>query len=276
MTTTTIRLIGLLRAKAASTTFPAERDALLAKAAELEAGGLTHDGGIRPWLDLDAWRVLPDGYYAVADPDHGDLMTYWRRASPLPPPPRPGPGEPCCAAHGDRRSRRYTKVSWSCPRPAGPDGFCPIHARQAADGKPLVPVRERRGRHAFDPWPDQAEYGPTTRFHRRDIPKHPEQRRVFWDAVRARSDDWHLRLVAVLVADPLSARARFAVFTTRCCHCGTELSDPYSKTVGIGPVCRDGMSDEFLAGLALRVGKAHGHKARWAVAAVPSQAGQAR
>lgn len=31
-----IRLIGLLRAKAASTTFPAERDALLAKVTQLE------------------------------------------------------------------------------------------------------------------------------------------------------------------------------------------------------------------------------------------------
>ncbi|WP_017975559.1 DUF6011 domain-containing protein [Actinopolyspora halophila] len=45
-----------------------------------------------------------------------------------------------------------------------------------------------------------------------------------------------------------TAAFRFAEFTVRCCRCGRVLRHRYSKTVGIGPVCRNGMTEAELEG----------------------------
>jgi hypothetical protein len=49
---------------------------------------------------------------------------------------------------------------------------------------------------------------------------------------------------------PERAGARFACWHARCCNCGRRLTDPTSKTYGIGPECRSGVPRPVLAQMA--------------------------
>lgn len=93
------------------------------------------------------------------------------------------------------------------------------------------------------PHPDKARYGPTLwkspgpgHIHVVPAELHGQARRNWvhhWYAtVRA---EWLQHVKAAIDADPDGCAARFAAFTTRCCCCGRRLTDPTSKTYGIGP-----------------------------------------
>lgn len=113
----------------------------------------------------------------------------------------------------------------------------------------------------FEPWPSKAKYGP--RLLRKDVPKG-------WDRMgRLARDDfisdwrdnvrgpWEDKILVALVTDPAGCQARFAAFTSRCCICGRELTDPASKTYGIGPDCRNAMPAHLLADMAEQMGRIH-------------------
>jgi hypothetical protein len=124
---------------------------------------------------------LPDGYYAVLDPDRPATMTYWR----------------------------------------------------ARDG-------------VLRPWPAKAHYGPP-RLLKRDAPTDQTAKatwmRTWIDGYRA----WHQRVGDAIRCDRDACRARFAAFAIRCADCGRPLTDATSKTFGIGPECRRGYSEAWLA-----------------------------
>lgn len=68
---------------------------------------------------------------------------------------------------------------------------------------------------------------------------------------------WEARVYAAVNADRVGAALRFGQFATRCCCCGRALTDPASKTVGIGPDCRGSLPAEVLAAFTEAVGRAH-------------------
>ena len=123
---------------------------------------------------------LPDGYYAVADPDQPEQITYWR---------------------------------------------------------------SRAGQ--LKPWPAKAHYGPVA--YRRDVPKDHAAKVAFieahWEKVRA----YNTRVLLAIGDDPAAAMARFAEFAVRCGRCGRTLTDDRSKVLGLGPECRQGVSETAMA-----------------------------
>lgn len=68
---------------------------------------------------------------------------------------------------------------------------------------------------------------------------------------------WHIAVREAIKQDPITTGLRFARFACRCCSCGRTLTDPSSKTYGIGPECRQGMPAEMLARLNEAVGRIH-------------------
>lgn len=89
----------------------------------------------------------------------------------------------------------------------------------------------------LDPWPRQS-YRTST------------QREAAEAAIYGRECACVDGLDCTLEHDYDSARARFSAFTTRCSSCRRLLTDPFSKTVGIGPDCRREMPALYLAHLA--------------------------
>jgi hypothetical protein len=49
------------------------------------------------------------------------------------------------------------------------------------------------------------------------------------------------RIFAVIAIDPLEALKRFGQEIGQCGHCRKQLTDPESRAIGIGPVCRKDM-----------------------------------
>ena len=116
--------------------------------------------------------------------------------------------------------------------------------------------KDKRGN--LRPWPPKARYGPVLL--RRDVPPDmPPQDRNEWVRgwYREHAYPWHDAIRATIDTEPELCLARFATFTSRCCWCGRTLTDAASKTYGIGPDCRSGLSDNLLAALANGTGKAH-------------------
>lgn len=106
------------------------------------------------------------------------------------------------------------------------------------------------------PWPPHTGYHP---LYTRDMPaglSHSERRgfiAAHWD----RMANAYAEIKNTVEADPDTAAATFAAFHTRCCRCGKALTDERSKTYGIGPECRVGMTTEVLAVFVDLVGRAH-------------------
>jgi hypothetical protein len=107
-------------------------------------------------------------------------------------------------------------------------------------------------------WPPAARYGP--RLLKRDVPRDlrgaakAEWVHAWFQNTRF---TWQASVIAAINADQHAAAARFAVFAIRCYCCGRALTDPQSKTLGIGPECRSGMPVEILAALNEQVGRLH-------------------
>lgn len=107
-------------------------------------------------------------------------------------------------------------------------------------------------------WPPGVKHGP--RLAAGDVPKQLRgtQRRSWirrW--FREIREPWDAAVRAALDADRDLAAARFAAFSARCCCCGRALSDPASKTWGIGPDCREGLPVAWLERFAILAGRAH-------------------
>lgn len=101
---------------------------------------------------------------------------------------------------------------------------------------------------SFAAWPPKARYGPVLM--KRDVPAglYGRERGEFltrW-LVETRQPYDEL-VIGALLADPVACRKRFADLTSRCCDCARVLTDDLSKTYGIGPECRAGISAEVLA-----------------------------
>lgn len=56
-----------------------------------------------------------------------------------------------------------------------------------------------------------------------------------------------VQVIEAITSDPITLGRRFADLTLRCCLCSKPLTDPKSKTYGIGPECRKGIRAEVLA-----------------------------
>jgi Family of unknown function (DUF6011) len=110
--------------------------------------------------------------------------------------------------------------------------------------------------HGLRPWPTKAHYGPV--LYRNDVPVTGAGRRAWvadwFEHVRR---PWHALIRDAVAADPHACQARFAAFTSRCCCCGRRLTDPSSKVYGIGPECRSGIPDDYLAHMAKAMGTCH-------------------
>lgn len=115
----------------------------------------------------------------------------------------------------------------------------------------------RNARGQIAPWPANAKYGP--QLYKRDIPQGIHNGRPKWirDWFRDNRAPWQQAIDAAIDADPDLCRARFAVFAVRCCACGRTLTDPKSKSCGIGPECRSDLSEDTLGALAALVGRIH-------------------
>lgn len=111
-------------------------------------------------------------------------------------------------------------------------------------------------------WPPAARYGP--RLLRREVPAGLTGKplRAFVTAwYRQHVAPWHDAIKTAIAEDPQKCAARFAALTTRCCLCGRSLTDPASKTYGIGPDCRAGLPGILLAELTEAVGRADAERA---------------
>lgn len=97
-------------------------------------------------------------------------------------------------------------------------------------------------------WPAKAWYGPS-KLLKRDAPADRDERLAWGRAWFDHHQAW-LRAVRVAIEGaPDVCRARFAAFTIRCCDCGRSLTDAKSKTLGVGPECRRGYDEAWLAAL---------------------------
>lgn len=116
----------------------------------------------------------------------------------------------------------------------------------------------RRTGRGLRPIPANARYGPVLLKH--DVPAdlRGQQRREWvyaWQ--RQHLYPWHATVHAAIDADPIGCAARYAALQARCAWCGRRLTDPDSKTYGIGPDCRQGWPPAELAALAQAVARAH-------------------
>ncbi|MEO3976333.1 DUF6011 domain-containing protein [Streptomyces sp. CAU 1734] len=138
-----------------------------------------------------------------------------------------------------------------------PDGYFAI--LDPADPAVMTYWRVTAGR--VTPWPRKAWWGPARPL-KRDAPAGMEERIAWMRSWQTAYRAWAATVHQLLAADPGPARRRFAELTTRCCDCGRVLHDETSKTLGIGPDCRDGISPAALAALfAPAVSAAHAAQA---------------
>ncbi|MFE4796172.1 DUF6011 domain-containing protein [Streptomyces sp. NPDC056708] len=96
------------------------------------------------------------------------------------------------------------------------------------------------------PWPTKAWWGPPIPL-RAEVPTDPDERNQFVAAWSESRRAYLGKIVAAITADPRAAARRFADFRSRCCQCARALRDDLSKTYGIGPECRKGMTPAVLA-----------------------------
>ncbi|RPK76378.1 hypothetical protein EES45_23080 [Streptomyces sp. ADI97-07] len=101
---------------------------------------------------------------------------------------------------------------------------------------------------AATPWPAKAWYGPARPL-RRDAPADADARIAWLRLWQTGYREWLHTVLDTLDQDPAAARRRFADLSTRCCLCGRALHDDRSKVLGVGPDCREGVSEEMLAQL---------------------------
>lgn len=114
-----------------------------------------------------------------------------------------------------------------------------------------------RGPTRLIPWPAGAHYGPP-RPRRADAPQQADQLREYLFVYRDRLTRHRDQVTAAITANPAAAAKRFADLTTRCHSCGRPLTDPASKTYGLGPDCRAGIPPRILATyLTAAIGRAH-------------------
>lgn len=118
--------------------------------------------------------------------------------------------------------------------------------------------RARRG--STTAWPPRTLYGPWPR--RSDAPDDPDERKAFARRVADTYAAWLRQVRAELLADPDSARARFAALAVRCCVCCRTLTDPESKTSGVGPECRTRLTDGQRQAIREALRRAHATHAR--------------
>jgi len=116
----------------------------------------------------------------------------------------------------------------------------------------------RRGKNGrIAPWPVRARYGPI--LFKSAVPKGLGGDRNRWvqDWYTANREPWDAEVRLAITGSPEECQARFSVFAIRCCSCGRGLTDPKSKTCGIGPECRHGLPEEALGRMARLVGRIH-------------------
>lgn len=121
----------------------------------------------------------------------------------------------------------------------------------------------RNARGTLDPWPAKAKYGP--RLLTKNVPdllKGTERTDWIRQWFSENSWPWWDSVHRAVTDDPVTAQARFAAFCSRCCFCGKLLTDEASKTYGIGPECRRGAPDEFLAHRVDAIGRVHAERLR--------------
>ncbi|WP_026931193.1 DUF6011 domain-containing protein [Glycomyces tenuis] len=136
--------------------------------------------------------TLPDGYYAVPDPDDPDTMTRWRVDS--------GGMHP------------HPAKTWYGPaRPL----------RKDAPGKPGTDEYIAWMRDYFDEW-----------------------------------GSWARRVKEAIEANPLIARFHFTESTGHCHNCGRVLTDGTSRTLGIGPDCRERIPHDLFSAYLAEVKRA--------------------
>ncbi|MFD3777326.1 DUF6011 domain-containing protein [Streptomyces sp. NPDC058612] len=95
-------------------------------------------------------------------------------------------------------------------------------------------------------WPAKAWYGPPKPL-KRDAPADRDERGEWLYAWYERQLAWRLAATTAIEAEPDACLARFAALTVRCCGCGRPLTDARSKTLGLGPDCRSGYDEAWLA-----------------------------
>ena len=116
--------------------------------------------------------------------------------------------------------------------------------------------RDERGR--LDEWPAKAHYGPQLPVDElTDFPADERRRRAL-DWYRDVRGVWHQQVADAIEAAEEECQMRFAKFASRCCLCGRTLTDSTSKVYGIGPDCREGAPESWLAKCALAMGRLHG------------------
>lgn len=125
-----------------------------------------------------------------------------------------------------------------------PNGY--YAAIDPADPTTVTYWRSRSG--IVSVWPKRAWYGPARPL-KRDAPADADERIVWLREWQAGYLSWLQDVHAVIDQDPAAARHRFAELSTRCCLCGRPLTDSRSKVLGVGPDCREGLSEEMLAQL---------------------------
>ncbi|MFE4691232.1 DUF6011 domain-containing protein [Streptomyces sp. NPDC056749] len=97
-------------------------------------------------------------------------------------------------------------------------------------------------------WPKHAWYGPARPL-KRNAPADADERIAWLRKWQAGYTAWLRTVHAVIDQNPAAARRKFAELSTRCCVCGRPLHDDRSKVLGVGPDCREGLSEDMLAQL---------------------------
>ena len=111
-------------------------------------------------------------------------------------------------------------------------------------------------------WPAKAWYGPA-RLLKRDAPTDRDAKIAWMRAWNDSYRSWLQRVTDTVAADPQTCRAVFAALAVRCCDCGRALTDAKSKTLGVGPECRRGYDEAWLAAtLTPAIAEAHATAAR--------------
>jgi hypothetical protein len=123
-----------------------------------------------------------------------------------------------------------------------PDGYYATPDPDNADT--MTYWRARAGR--IERWPAKAWHGPA-RLLKRDAPADRDAKVAWMRAWNERYLAWLQRVVEAIGSDPQTCRAVFAALTVRCCDCGRVLTDAKSKTLGVGPECRRGHDEAWLA-----------------------------
>lgn len=118
----------------------------------------------------------------------------------------------------------------------------------------------KRGAQKFSAWPQEARYGWVlyNKMVPKDLPKDMSRNTYVQAYYETLVRPYDRAIVEAIQEDPIAARQRFADLTVRCCNCGKTLTNDLSKTYGIGPECRKGLSSEVLANyFRPEVAKAH-------------------